>query len=113
MMTQSKRVAALCVTCVIDHILPDVGVATVQLLRRAGYTVDFPEAQTCCGQPFFNSGFRQEALALAKRTVVIFEEYEAVVGTQAGRGGGVCVKTREIDARCRKNRATGATAVCP
>ena len=77
-MTQSKRVA-LCVTCVVDQVLPEVGVAAVQLLRRAGYTVDFPEAQTCCGQPFFNSGFRQETIDLARRTVEIFEDYEAVV----------------------------------
>ena len=77
-MTQSKRVA-LFVTCLVDQVLPEVGVATVQLLRRAGYAVDFPEAQTCCGQPFFNSGFRQEAINLAKRTVEIFEEYETVV----------------------------------
>ena len=77
-MTQPKRVA-LCVTCLVDQVLPEVGVATVQLLRRAGYAVDFPEAQTCCGQPFFNSGFRGEAADLAKRTVEIFEAYEAVV----------------------------------
>ena len=77
-MTESKRVA-LCVTCLVDQVLPEVGVATVQLLRRAGYAVDFPEAQTCCGQPFFNSGFRGEAIDLAKRTVEIFEGYEAVV----------------------------------
>ncbi|MCZ6678761.1 MAG: (Fe-S)-binding protein [Candidatus Poribacteria bacterium] len=78
MMTASKRVA-LCVTCLVDQVLPEVGVATVKLLRRAGYAVDFPEAQTCCGQPFFNSGFRPEAIDLAKRTVEIFEGYEAVV----------------------------------
>ena len=77
-MTESKRVA-LCVTCLVDQVLPEIGVATVQLLRRAGYVVDFPEAQTCCGQPFFNSGFRQEAINLAKRTVEIFEGYETVV----------------------------------
>ena len=67
-MTQPKRVA-LCVTCLVDQILPEVGVATVQLLRRAGYLVDFPESQTCCGQPFFNSGFRGEAVDLAKRAL--------------------------------------------
>ena len=77
-MTQSKRVA-LCVTCLVDQVLPEVGVASVQLLRRAGYEVDFPEAQTCCGQPFFNSGFRDLAVELAKRTIEIFEPFEAVV----------------------------------
>ncbi len=77
-MAESKRVA-LCVTCVVDQVLPEVGVAALRLLRRAGYTVDFPEAQTCCGQPLFNSGFQQEAIDLAKRTVEIFEEYGAIV----------------------------------
>lgn len=70
---------ALCVTCVVDQFFPDIGVATVRLLRRAGYAVDFPSAQTCCGQPFFNSGFTEEAAHLAKRTIQIFESYEAVV----------------------------------
>ena len=77
-MTQSKQVA-LCVTCLVDQVLPEVGVASVQLLRRAGHEVDFPEAQTCCGQPFFNSGFRDLAVELAKRTIEIFEPFEAVV----------------------------------
>ena len=77
-MMQSKRVA-LCVTCLVDQVVPEVGVATVQLLRRAGYDVDFPEAQTCCGQPFFNSGFRDQAVDLAKRTIEIFEPFDAVV----------------------------------
>jgi L-lactate dehydrogenase complex protein LldE len=74
----SKRIA-LFVTCLVDQIMPDVGVATVRLLRRAGYTVEFPLEQTCCGQPLFNSGFRDQAAKLAKRTIEIFEGYEAVV----------------------------------
>lgn len=77
-MPESKRVA-LFVTCIVDQLMPDVGVAAVRLLKRAGYTVDFPAAQTCCGQPFFNSGFRKEAKRLAKRTVEILDQYEAVV----------------------------------
>ncbi|NDJ76035.1 MAG: (Fe-S)-binding protein [Chloroflexi bacterium] len=77
-MTKPKRVA-LMVTCLADQVLPEVGVAAVKLLRRAGFDVDFPAAQTCCGQPFFNSGFRKQAAHLARRCVEIFEEYEAVV----------------------------------
>lgn len=77
-MTPSKRVA-LCVTCLVDQVMPEVGVATVQLLRRAGFTVAFPEGQTCCGQPFFNSGFVPQAAKLAQRTIELFEPYEAVV----------------------------------
>ena len=70
---------ALFVTCLVDQIMPEVGVATVKVLRRAGYEVDFPQAQTCCGQPFFNSGFHDEAARLAKRTIEILEPYEAIV----------------------------------
>jgi L-lactate dehydrogenase complex protein LldE len=77
-MREEKRVA-LFVTCIVDQIMPEVGVATVQLLRRAGFAVAFPQAQTCCGQPFFNSGFRDQATALAKRTVGMLDPYPAVV----------------------------------
>ena len=77
-MAAAKQVA-LCVTCLVDQVLPEIGVAAVQLLRRAGCAVEFPQTQTCCGQPFFNSGFKQEAVDLAKRAVEIFEPYAAVV----------------------------------
>ena len=70
---------ALFVTCVVDQTMPEIGVATVQLLRQAGCHVEFPQAQTCCGQPFFNSGFVKQARDLAKRTIEIFEPYEAIV----------------------------------
>lgn len=70
---------ALFVTCIVDQALPEVGVAAVRLLRKAGYEVDFPMSQTCCGQPFYNSGFRDEARRLAQRMIEIFEPYEAVV----------------------------------
>ena len=70
---------ALLVTCLVDQVIPEVGIATVRLLRRAGYQVEFPTAQTCCGQPFLNSGFEDEARRLAKRTIEIFEPFAAVV----------------------------------
>lgn len=70
---------ALCVTCLVDQIAPDVGVAAVKLLRRAECDVVFPGAQTCCGQPFFNSGFKRQAVELAQRTIEIFEPFDAVV----------------------------------
>ncbi|NLF65967.1 MAG: (Fe-S)-binding protein [Chloroflexi bacterium] len=77
-MTAEKRVA-LFVTCIVDQLMPEVGVATVRLLRRAGFEVSFPREQTCCGQPFFNSGFRDQARKLAERTVAIFADEPAVV----------------------------------
>ncbi len=66
-------------TCIVDNVMPEIGVAAVRLLRAAGYDVVFPPEQTCCGQPFYNSGLREEALPLARRTVEIFEPYDAVV----------------------------------
>lgn len=77
-MDGEKRLA-LCVTCVVDQILPEIGMATARLLESAGYHIHFPEAQSCCGQPFFNSGFRRQAAELAKRTIEIFDPYPAVV----------------------------------
>jgi L-lactate dehydrogenase complex protein LldE len=76
---KSTRKVGLCSTCLVDQIMPEIGVATVKVLRRAGCHVDFPAEQTCCGQPFFNSGFQKQAVMLATRTIEIFEPYEAVV----------------------------------
>ena len=67
------------ITCLGDAFFPGVGVATVQLLRRLGVTVDFPQAQTCCGQPHFNSGYHDEARALAKHTITAFAKSPLVV----------------------------------
>jgi L-lactate dehydrogenase complex protein LldE len=70
---------ALCITCLGDVFYPEVGEATVQLLRQLGYTVDFPPAQTCCGQPALNAGFRQEAKMVARRNLTIFADYDYIV----------------------------------
>ncbi|MFJ5105030.1 (Fe-S)-binding protein [Streptomyces sp. NPDC088554] len=71
--------AALFVTCVNDAVYPSTGIATVRLLNRLGIEVDFPESQTCCGQPQFNTGYRRAAEPLVRRTTRAFEEYEYVV----------------------------------
>ena len=70
---------SLLVTCLGDALFPDVGVATVRLLRRLGVTVDFPAAQTCCGQPHFNSGYHDEARKLARHTIAAFAHGRPVV----------------------------------
>lgn len=69
----------LFITCYNDLLYPDVGQATVRLLRRLGVEVDFPEEQTCCGQLHFNTGYRDEATALVERFARDFEKCEAVV----------------------------------
>ena len=70
---EPPRRVALFVTCMVDMLYPEVGMATVELLEKHGVEVIFPEAQTCCGQPAFNAGFRDEARELARRFVDIFE----------------------------------------
>lgn len=70
---------SLLITCLGDALFPDVGVATVRLLRRLGVAVDFPEAQTCCGQPHFNSGYHGEARELARHTLRTFDNGQTVV----------------------------------
>ena len=70
---------ALFVTCVNDALFPSTGVATVRLLERLGVEVDFPAAQTCCGQPQFNTGYRRETEPLVRRTVRAFDGYDHVV----------------------------------
>src|SRR5215813_1335252 len=60
---------ALFVTCLVDLVVPEVGVATARVLQRAGHEVLFPAGQTCCGQPAFNSGYRDEAAKVLRTTV--------------------------------------------
>jgi L-lactate dehydrogenase complex protein LldE len=70
---------ALFITCVNELLFPATGQAVVRILRRLGHDVDFPVEQTCCGQMHANSGYRPEALRLAKRFCEVFDGYEAVV----------------------------------
>ena len=70
---------ALFVTCLTDTLFPATGEAVVALLTRLGYDVDFPEAQTCCGQMHVNSGYAREARGLVQRMVVAFAEADVVV----------------------------------
>ena len=69
----------LFIPCYIDQFYPQVGMATVEVLERHGIEIDFPETQTCCGQPLANTGCLDEASPLAERFVKIFEKYEYVV----------------------------------
>jgi L-lactate dehydrogenase complex protein LldE len=73
-----KRVS-LFVTCMVDQLFPKVGLAMADVLERLGYEVDFPEEQTCCGQPAFNSGYRAEARKVARHFLDTFEKSETIV----------------------------------
>ncbi|MDR6226277.1 (Fe-S)-binding protein [Desmospora profundinema] len=69
----------LFITCLSDVFYPEVGTSMVRVLRRLGAEIDFPEGQTCCGQPAFNSGYQQEAKRAARQMIQTFEGFEAVV----------------------------------
>ncbi|GAB3649279.1 (Fe-S)-binding protein [Streptomyces sparsus] len=70
---------ALFVTCVNDLLHPGTGRAVVRLLERLGVDVDFPPAQSCCGQPQYNTGYRHEAEPLMRRFDAAFAGYDHVV----------------------------------
>ncbi len=74
---------ALFITCFNDTLFPQVGRATVRLLERLGHTVDFPQAQTCCGQMHYTTGYQREALPLVRHFVDVFEGGEVVVAPSA------------------------------
>jgi L-lactate dehydrogenase complex protein LldE len=80
---------ALFVTCLADTLFPDVGRATVRLLERLGHHVDFPQAQTCCGQMHVNTGYQRDALPLVRRYVEVFEGSDAVVMPSGSCAGSV------------------------
>ena len=70
---------SLFVTCMVDQLFPKVGIAMADVLERLGYRVDFPEEQTCCGQPAYNSGYREEARTVARHFLKTFERSEKIV----------------------------------
>ena len=67
------------ITCLGDVMRPNAGKAVVRILRRLGHEIDFPEAQTCCGQPMFNSGYAELARAQARHTIGVFAGERTVV----------------------------------
>jgi L-lactate dehydrogenase complex protein LldE len=66
-------------TCLVDMFQSNVGKATVELLERLGCEIDFPESQTCCGQPSYNSGYVKDTKDVMKRTIDTFVDAEYVV----------------------------------
>ena len=82
---------ALFVTCLNDTMFPSTGQATVRLLNRLGVDVEFPTAQTCCGQMHVNSGYVREAIPVVRTFVDAFAGYDAVVAPS----GSCVVSARE------------------
>jgi L-lactate dehydrogenase complex protein LldE len=73
----------LFVTCLTDTLYPDTGKAVVTLLERLGHRVEFPMAQSCCGQMHFNTGYRAAAAPMVRGFAAAFDGYEAVVTPSA------------------------------
>jgi L-lactate dehydrogenase complex protein LldE len=78
---------ALFVTCLVDLFRPTIGFAAVKLLEEAGCTVEVPRAQTCCGQPAYNSGDRVTGKAIALQVLDAFEGYDHVVAPSGSCAG--------------------------
>jgi L-lactate dehydrogenase complex protein LldE len=74
---------ALFITCFNDTLFPQTGRAVVTLLERLGCEVEFPEAQTCCGQMHVNTGYQERGLALARRFERVFADADVVVSPSA------------------------------
>lgn len=70
---------SLFVTCIIDQLFPKVGLAMADVLEGLGYEVEFPEEQTCCGQPAFNTGYREDARRVARHFLRVFRDAEYIV----------------------------------
>jgi len=70
---------ALFIPCYVDQFYPNVGLATVSVLESFGVEADFPESQTCCGQPMANSGCMDQARPLAEKYINVFRGYDYVV----------------------------------
>jgi L-lactate dehydrogenase complex protein LldE len=97
---------AIFIPCYVDQFYPQVGMATVALLEHFGIQADFPEEQTCCGQPMANSGCMDEAAPLARRFVRIFDGYDYIV---APSGSCVSMVRNHYDHLVRHDDTKAAT----
>jgi len=73
----------LFIPCYVDALYPHVGIATYKLLKQLGVEVEYPQKQTCCGQPMGNAGFQQKAEKLVEDYDKLFAEYDYVVAPSA------------------------------
>jgi L-lactate dehydrogenase complex protein LldE len=86
----------LLVTCLVDLMRPSVGFAAVRLLEQAGCDVHVPAAQTCCGQPAWNSGADRDAAAIVRQVIETFEQFDYVVAPSGSCAGMIRVHYPEV-----------------
>ncbi|MFD4577434.1 (Fe-S)-binding protein [Streptomyces sp. NPDC058417] len=101
---------ALFLTCVNDTLYPDTGRAVVRLLTRLGVDVDFPLAQTCCGQAHYNTGYRHGAEPLARHFAEVFGPYDAIVTPSGSCGAMVRELYPRLGERARAEGRGGGLA---
>jgi len=99
---------ALFVTCLNDTMFPSTGQATVKLLNRLGVDVEFPTAQTCCGQMHVNSGYVPEAIPVVRAFVDAFAGYDAVVAPSGSCVASVREQHKIVAARSGDRALMGA-----
>jgi len=85
----------LFVTCLVDLMRPSIGFAALKLLERPDVEVVVPPSQTCCGQPAYNGGDRENAIALARKLVAEFEGFDAIVAPSGSCAG--MVRTHYVE----------------
>jgi Fe-S oxidoreductase len=102
---------ALMVTCVNDAMFPGTGAAVVRLLRRLGVDVDFPERQTCCGQPMVNTGYLDEAVPVVRTYTDAFAGYDAIVTPSGSCAGSARHQHRLVARRSGDHELQRAVAV--
>lgn len=79
-----KNTIQLFITCIIDTLYPDIGHSVIKVFNRVGVKVEFPSDQTCCGQPAFNAGMRQQTLPVARHTIQVLEKTRGAVIVPSG-----------------------------
>ena len=87
---------ALFVSCLVDQMWPDAGVATVEVLRRAGCEVEFDPRQTCCSQPAFNAGYREDARRVARHFVDVMSDAAGDTDAIVVPSGSCCAMVKRL-----------------
>ena len=109
----------LFITCLVDLVYPEVGERTVSLLERLGCEVEFPAAQTCCGQPAQNSGHPAEARRVAAHFLDVFAATEGPIVAPFGSCAHMVAPplpatcsptTPSASRRCRRDRRGRSTS---
>ncbi|MCP4376638.1 MAG: (Fe-S)-binding protein [bacterium] len=89
--------AAIFIPCLTEHMYPSSGLSMVKLLRHVGVDVEYIDNQTCCGQPAFNSGYRDEIIPIAERLIKLFKGKEYVIAPSGSCTAMVRVFYNELD----------------